>query len=369
MSEHIDSRALSGFRSHRLPADEVLSVARHLRTCAECRGRLSQPGDAWVLGEALTEESDEHLSEGDIDAAVDGAVGTEMQSHLGECAACAAQVDDLRRFAGRKSAPRYWRIAAAIVLPLLGAGAIAFTVMRDSASPKAVPIAATRPQTVVPAAVASLRDGKQTITLRADGTIDGRAFRSESDAQLTREALRDGVVPRNATVAALAPVAGVLRGPEGQSKLTVLEPVGTAVAEARPAFRWSEAAGAASYRVQVFTDGFELVAESARLRETSWRPVRDLQRGRVYRWQVVATVNGAEVFAPGRQGEARFRVLSADEEGALRESLASYADSPLLRGLLYARNGLLHDAERELNRVAADNPQSDLAQKLAARVR
>jgi hypothetical protein len=56
--------------------------------------------------------------------------------------------------------------------------------------------------------------------------------------------------------------------------------------------------------------------------------------------------------------------LSAVDES----SEQSYSKSHLVRGVLFARVGLLDDAERELRALAAANPRSAVARKLLASV-
>jgi hypothetical protein len=75
-----------------------------------------------------------------------------------------------------------------------------------------------------------------------------------------------------------------------------------------------------------------------------------------------------EIVAPGLEGaEAKFHVLSAGAARAIQN--ATRSNSHLARGLVYAKHGLLLDAENELAQVADANPNSPIARSLLADVR
>jgi hypothetical protein len=86
---------------------------------------------------------------------------------------------------------------------------------------------------------------------------------------------------------------------------------------------------------------------------------------------VTATLaDGEELISPRTPApRAKFRVLevSADEE--LRRLEASVPESHLARGVLYARAGLVEEAEAEFRKLAALNPRSPVARKLLRSVR
>ena len=95
-----------------------------------------------------------------------------------------------------------------------------------------------------------------------------------------------------------------------------------------------------------------------------------MPRGRDYSWQVAAFVEGGEVTAPEPPApEARFRVIEPSLLDETRRGLEACGDSHLLRGLLYARTGLLDEAERELGALVEANPGSAVAEELVRNVR
>jgi len=61
-------------------------------------------------------------------------------------------------------------------------------------------------------------------------------------------------------------------------------------------------------------------------------------------------------------------VLTPKEAAEVEAGAAQYRGSHLFLGLLYGREGLLHDAEREFRSLAEQNPDSPVARRLLASV-
>ena len=61
---------------------------------------------------------------------------------------------------------------------------------------------------------------------------------------------------------------------------------------------------------------------------------------------------------------AQFRVLDQETMEALENVRAQQPNSHLTLGVLYARAGLLNDAEREFQELVKENPDSEVAGKL-----
>jgi hypothetical protein len=79
---------------------------------------------------------------------------------------------------------------------------------------------------------------------------------------------------------------------------------------------------------------------------------------------------GREVISPAPPApEARFKILEAGRAEELGRSLDAAGASHLARGVLYARAGLLDDAEREIEALLRDNPRSNAARKLLRSLR
>ena len=132
----------------------------------------------------------------------------------------------------------------------------------------------------------------------------------------------------------------------------------------RPAFRWRALAGAGGYTVKVFNQDFSVVAQSPTITTNTWRPMQPLPRGVVYSWQVTAIKDGQEVKAPRPPApQAKFKVLDAGTVAELQAARQQQTVSHLALGVLYARAGMLEQAERELNALLGANPESEVARK------
>jgi hypothetical protein len=86
-------------------------------------------------------------------------------------------------------------------------------------------------------------------------------------------------------------------------------------------------------------------------------------RGQLFSWAVIAMVDGKKVVSPSASApEVKFAILSTGDFKELTQLKKS--DSHLALGVFYGRVGLLNEAERELQKLAELNPQSDLPKKL-----
>lgn len=112
-----------------------------------------------------------------------------------------------------------------------------------------------------------------------------------------------------------------------------------------------------------------MVATSPRLPGNSWTPP-PLKRGGVYSWQVKAVKDGREFISPRPPAsQAKFRVLDSATLNELQQARRAYGSSHLLLGLLYARAGLLDEAEREFGALQKANPDSAQARRLLGEIR
>jgi hypothetical protein len=154
-------------------------------------------------------------------------------------------------------------------------------------------------------------------------------------------------------------------------RFAVVAPVGEVVSETRPEFRWEPLQGAASYSVAIFDAGLNAVQSSSALHATQWQPAQPLQRGHVYTWQVTATMkDGRTVIAPRPpSAEAKIQILQQAAADELEQFRQAHADTHLMLGILYAREGMLTDAEMELGEVPSDDARHDTARILLESVR
>ena len=154
---------------------------------------------------------------------------------------------------------------------------------------------------------------------------------------------------------------------EGRS-FAVIEPAGKVILTDRPSFKWTRLDGASGYVVEIYDAQFNLVSSSPALMDAAWTAPQ-LERGRVYSWQVKASSGGQEFIAPGpTASQAKFRILDQAAANEIVRVRRDYASSHLLLGLLYARAGLLAEAEQEFRALQKANPDSDAPRKLTASV-
>ena len=162
-----------------------------------------------------------------------------------------------------------------------------------------------------------------------------------------------------------------LRGNNGENKsFRLLAPVAKVLLETRPAFRWEALPDADGYRVFVLNGQGREVAASPDLpaTKTVWQPATPLPAGATYTWAVVALVAGKEVVAPAAASpEVKFHLLAAEQARTLIAGRRK-TRSPLALGIMYARAGLLAEAERELQLFLRQQPHSETARKLLRQV-
>lgn len=323
MDRHPSSDELLKFRNHRLSGPMVAEVAVHIAQCAQC---------------------------------------AKVEPSAGRTALAALVAED--RVSDREHAPsRQWLIAAAIAFTVLALSAVALLLRREA--PDAVPVTASTPPATVttppaPRVVTSLVDGGGRIELFEDGTVAGVEPHAAEDVRTVLSG-RSIAIPTF-----IAAMPGAVRGGQaGAHPLRAIEPSRSAVRESRPRFSWAPVRGARSYRVAVFDADYDEVARSEALTQTSWTPPSPLPAGVDLSWHVVAETDAGEISSAGpERAEAVFRVLTPDEAGAVSRGEAQYRDSHLLRGLLYSRHGLLHEAGREFRRLAEQNPDSPVVRTL-----
>ncbi|HWS86494.1 MAG TPA: zf-HC2 domain-containing protein [Pyrinomonadaceae bacterium] len=236
----------------------------------------------------------------------------------------------------------------------------------QDATPAPPPLERRQPQ------APALSDGGQSVTLAANGGVEGLGRLTPEEERAVTRALTTGRVEVPAGLSDLARTDGSLMGgtPAG-ARFEVEGPAGVVVRDARPAFRWTRLADADAYVVTVYDAAYKEVTKSPRLAVNSWTPAQALPRGGSYSWEVAAFRDGRQLAqspAPPAP-EARFKVLGERDAARLAATLARHPSSHLVRGTAYARAGLLAEAEREFQQLLRANPRSPLAKKLLRGVR
>ncbi|HEX7294471.1 MAG TPA: zf-HC2 domain-containing protein, partial [Pyrinomonadaceae bacterium] len=405
-----------------LPTAELLEVDDHLAACEECRQRVNvdlQPGT--LLSDfhrrLLSGFRSDHLSYEQLVTIVDGELENsehdELQAHLKACAPCTEDLNDLRALRAelntvtaedRERAPRrgfgekIWAplrsnrrslspaFAGALAVLLIAISIVLFFIWK--AWTRSPAIEATRqvpevlPQNIspnvgtpspqqppAPDGLITLNDGGSNVTVTSNGDVEGLGTLPAASVQAVKRALTTGEleVPN---LSELTGVKGRLMGPNSDgSTFKLVEPVGAVTRTARPTLRWEPLTGASSYTVAILDSSYNVVTTSPSVTTTSWSPTAALDRGRIYSWQVTASKDGKQQVSPTPpEPEARFKVLDKRTADELR-NIERASNSHLVRGTMYARAGLLDDAEREMRDLVAANPNSAIARQLLQRIR
>ncbi len=412
---------------------ELLDVDDHLANCEACRQRLGADVQMQVVVSAFDDSlrsgvdalDSAHLSYKEIAALVDGEIPeierNALERHLEICESCANEKSDLSAFRadllaslekapGQGAKPAWWEkmgalmqtnrltlrpaLTAALALLLIATSVGLFFVWKaarrsQSTQQAALPGSEASPEssdsarqssvasTVPPSPavttdedmVVVLNDGGGRVTVDANGNVHGLAPLPATSSEAVKRALSTGRVEAP-DFSQLIGVKGKLLGTTGDDpEFSLLSPVGIITRSTKPALRWRALNGATSYTVAILDTGYNVVMTSPPLTTTSWAPTPGLARGRVYLWQVIAVKDGKETISPAAPApEARFKVLdkaTADDLTRVERIGASH----LVRGTLYARAGLLDEAEKELRELVAANPNSPTARQLLQSVR
>jgi hypothetical protein len=217
----------------------------------------------------------------------------------------------------------------------------------------------------------ALKDGDGQITLDQAGNLSGLAMLPPVYQQMIKTALTSERLQTPATVVPLIQRVGILRGGASEGvAFALFNPVGTNIATERPTFRWSPVKGANHYLVAVYDENFNWVATSQPLTTTIWTVPNGLKRGATYVWQVSAMSGDKEVKSPVPPApQAKFKIIEQGRADELAQLKKSAANSHLASGLIYAREGLLDDAEREFEALLRNNPKSAVIRKLFNQVK
>lgn len=421
MTEHLSNSEIESYRLGAATPAEMLTLDDHLSGCDACRARAATIAGAERQRDSLAADyrpvavaEPEHLDYEDLEAYIDGGLdGVNAEiivSHLAVCPGCAQEERDLRDFkiaaafnlqrhyepaiATRAKAPSWrwaeiwraykawpqaWRMAAVAAL-LLAAGAAAWlgwraqrnefvkvepqkTPTNGGSAPAPAPTVGQDAEVLI-----ALNDGGGQVSLTRQGQLVGlERLPASALATIKTALLQQKAVSEAALTGLVINDGALMSGQSAAGEFDVIEPRGKVVEDARPTFRWRGTAGATSYTVKVFDQDFNLVAQSSPLAANAWRPAKPLARGTIYSWQVTALKDGQEVKAPRPPApEAKFKVLNAAAATELRQARQGQPNSHLALGVLYARAGLLDEAEREMQTLLRANPQSELARKLLA---
>jgi hypothetical protein len=148
----------------------------------------------------------------------------------------------------------------------------------------------------------------------------------------------------------------------------IARPFTTLINNDRPTFSWTTLSGATSYTVSVYDADLHLVRTSQPLTETRWRMSEHLEAGTKYTWIVTALKDGQEIIAPALPARAEFKILGKSELSRLNRMVSRTA-SHAARGVLYAKAGLLDEAEKEFQTHLGVQPGDERVKKLLRMVK
>jgi anti-sigma factor ChrR (cupin superfamily) len=349
MTQHATKTELTRLWERKLTPGETLAIGRHLEICSECAAAAADAVDSRAAAESwggtLDPTLGDHLRGDDLLDYVDGSLSpvamSEAGAHLEHCTICRDDVADLHglRGGGRRRWQRVALAAAAVLIVVIGIG-----------------VAVRRKPTSLPTkTVGRPPISTSTATLLADPPP--AAWRALVDSAIT-----SGRIAPPAILATLRMPAETVRG-EGAGRASAVAPNGVVLDDPRPSFLWGGSPGAV-YTVSVF-DGDREAMRSVPLRSSAWTPERDLERGRMYRWQVEARRgNETSIIPPAPQPAPLFELLDDSAHRALDSARRRYPGDHLLLGVLAAHYGLQDEAIEELTRYQSAHPDSHSASLL-----
>lgn len=422
-SAHLTENEIDRYRRKVMAAKELFAANEHVSVCDNCYQRYTE-GEDFETGynfirsemrEAEQEVAD-HLRYEEMVAYVNGelneADGDISRTHLEECAQCDSDVADLRLFkstiggadppklAGRglfgwqgflESRPfQVFLAAAASVLVVLGVVWFATATLRSRVDDLEAELAQIRSNDVLSEQLAKglepresqvgtssvavspssrtvvLNDGAAKVTFDGESALAGLEGIPHEYAELVKSALRTG---RLSIPVALFKGAGggAIRsvGSRAEEPFHLIGPAKITVASNRPTFRWTPMKGAERYVVFVRINGSDEQIESGPVVSTQWTPDKPLASGRVYSWVVEALKDGNRYYVPSDESPSvLFKVLETRKVRELEQARNASRNSHLVMSLLYAREGLIAEARRELKALKSKNPESSQVQAL-----
>ena len=409
MTIHLSAEQIEKYVGRRLSRAESALVNEHLFGCEGCYQQfldVFQVRRGFPLEIDLDELAglkDWHLQGEELKAYVQGGMDElhldHATLHLKACAWCREEVshfseftDKLEYYLSKRHAPLKQPGGRSRYFPKIGAIPIAWSPVRLASAAALIllllfsatlvwSVLGIKPQQEDVIAYESSKEGSAVqatdspkppqlsqpdTSIKSDHTFDPQAKpggpnSQVSDIQASVDRRKEGKDQRDVEASLLAenlvmpsvieefdraPV--VLRGDDNKSEsFNVTSPYNTVISGDQPTFSWTALAGASSYVVYVYDTNLNLIQTSEPLTKTQWLIPSRLNRGVVYTWIVTAQKEGKEVLAPALPARAEFRILEQSEWAKLR-NLIENTQSGAARGVLYAKAGLLDEAEQEL---------------------
>lgn len=411
MTTHLSAEQMRNYLVRRVSVNELGTIGEHLHGCRSCsqaylsvlqtRFPIEIDFDelaglkGWHLeGEELANYLGGRMNQVDLDYA---------RLHLQECATCEEKVYDsannwtehspstesaheengapwreyLPAFDSIRSS--HWEVAAALLL-VIGLALVLWATLHTA--PEKAQVSQDVPSETTPSEDLPERATRPPINggKGSDRPVDGSAqigvARNSDNRDLVGRTGLDelALIARNLTMPPAiemldrTPSIAVRGNQSSIQSFTIVSPFTTLVKNDRPTFRWTELSGATSYTVSVFDAALNLIRTSEPLAETQWLMPEPLEAGVVYTWTVTALKDGQKIIAPAPPARAEFKILGNSEMTDLTR-LLSKVRSHAARGVLYAKAGLLDEAEQELQTHLADHANNERVTKLLETVR
>jgi hypothetical protein len=427
--EHLNKDLLQRYGERRLSASELIRVVTHLEDCDDCYQEFcamfpnlhQAPKEFTNALLSKTEDEQEfHLNYEEhlrpfVDDEINDIDREIVESHLMVCNDCARLIRELREFKeslelrmmkeeAQNAQPSLWakiangfskifhsssmRVAFASLV-LVAVIVVVWWLLRDRNSQtvqeatnkvlKDLPIVVLTPspETIVSASPTpspsvpkekkqnsnAINDGSLILALNTQGQLTGAESLSQTERQVLERTLRSERIEVASDLGTLSRT--VTRS--SSSGFALQNPVGQILKTDRPLFRWQALSGATDYTVRVLDENLESIATSPTLNKTSWQMDKPLARGKIYAWEVVAKQNDKSILSPADNEPAvKFKIISSKDFQDIQS--AERGNSHLLRGIAYARAGLLDEAERELIALQNSNSDSALIKKLLIQI-
>jgi hypothetical protein len=339
VAEHLTPEQLEQYRRGTATPSEMLALDDHLSQCEACRMALEKlvtPMSLTRWAEGLARYEDERKEEAQPVPAEPAVVAKPQVP---------SSVPSRWR-------PRWWWI------PALAAVLVVGVLLWKR------PVPAEVAKIEAPSFLEVLNDAGGVVQLDSTGIVRAPAGAEQGQEILLADVLKAKSLPLAGLPSDLAAPPGTLLGPSRPDEFAPLAPLSIVVYSDRPEFRWQPLQGALTYEVQVFDSEFREVDSSGKIRATEWTPVRGLARGALYQWQVTAYRSGDSVRVPTPPAaDARFRVLNAETFGKVEAARAA-PPAHLLAAILLAKAGMKEEARKEMDAVAAANPDSALVREM-----
>jgi hypothetical protein len=129
---------------------------------------------------------------------------------------------------------------------------------------------------------------------------------------------------------------------------------------------WSAVPGAVRYIIEVRNSAGKLIVSPLNIFSTS-AILTNLSPGDNYFWKIIP-VNSNNIALPGMP-EGNFSTLPSDALERISVAEKQFANSPLLLGIVYMKNGLPDEAIDRFNEYAAKNPKSQFIRQLLIRAK